>query len=134
MKAWIVSSQDEETIQGEEIIWGNKVPSSLEINICGNKRNTFFSFYEDSNLFPLLCIVSSFLSNWTFFSSNLKKLASTYFKKLEFVVLRFRIVPYYYFFLQQLNQSKDQNSDLTQVRLRLTQMWFEIWILTGSIN
>ena len=27
MKTWIVSSLDEETIQGEETIWGNTVPT-----------------------------------------------------------------------------------------------------------
>ena len=29
MKTWIVSSLDEETIQGEETIWGNTVSGAL---------------------------------------------------------------------------------------------------------
>ena len=31
MKTWIVSSLDEETIQGEETIWGNTVDFDLSV-------------------------------------------------------------------------------------------------------
>ena len=43
MKTWIVSSLDEETIQGEETIWGNTVDDNLTLyildgsEVCGFK-------------------------------------------------------------------------------------------------
>ena len=43
MKTWIVSSLDEETIQGEETIWGNTVCILLSIEIKKTNVNIFFS-------------------------------------------------------------------------------------------